>query len=57
MTTKVDKEKCIGCGNCAMVCDDGFKLKDGKAVVKNPGADCAKKAEGACPEGAIDVEG
>ena len=29
---KVDKEKCIGCGTCVVMCSDCFKLDDeGKA--------------------------
>ncbi|MFA5178319.1 MAG: 4Fe-4S binding protein [Candidatus Paceibacterota bacterium] len=31
---QVDKEKCIGCGSCAMVCPGGTEMKDdGKAEV------------------------
>ena len=32
----VDKEKCIGCGACAAICDDVFEINDeGFAVAKD----------------------
>lgn len=56
MAVKVDKEKCIGCGACVAICEEGFKLKDGKAVVKNPKAKCIKDAADSCPVQAITVK-
>lgn len=53
---KVDKKKCIGCGMCAEICPSGFELKNGKACVKNPNADCVQQAADSCPVGAISVE-
>ena len=52
----VDKEKCIGCGTCASICEEVFEIKDGKAFVKS-GADtsksCIKEAIDSCPVDAI----
>ncbi len=54
--TSVDKEKCIGCGACASICEEVFEMKDGKAHVKS-GADsskpCVKEAIDSCPVDAI----
>ena len=51
--TKIDKEKCIGCGACASICSDGIEMIDGKAVIKNPKAKCIKETVNMCPVGAI----
>ena len=57
MKITVDRDLCTGCGTCVALCPACFKLdNDNKSAVVGE-ADCAKKAEGACPEGAIDVEG
>ncbi|PIW67906.1 ferredoxin, partial [bacterium (Candidatus Moisslbacteria) CG12_big_fil_rev_8_21_14_0_65_36_11] len=54
------KEKCIGCGSCAAVCPEVFKVgDDGKAEVlveKVEKLGCAKTAEETCPAEAISVE-
>jgi len=54
---KVDKEKCIGCGACAAVCDGVFEIIDGKSVVKKgqekSKAPCVKDAIDGCPVSAI----
>ena len=52
--TKVDKEKCVGCGMCANICPDAFEMKDGKAHAKGDGkAECVDKAASSCPVDAI----
>ena len=53
--TKVDQDKCIGCGACAATCPEGFEMKAGKAHVKNGDAPCAKDAAAGCPVDAISV--
>ncbi len=50
--TKVNQDKCIGCGACAAMCPDGFEIKGGKAQVKNESA-CSKDAISICPVNAI----
>jgi len=54
---KVDKEKCIGCGACAAVCEQVFEIKDGKSFVKKgqekSKAPCVKEAIDSCPVSAI----
>jgi ferredoxin len=53
----VDKEKCIGCGACASICDGVFEIKDGKSTVKKGKEKakdpCVKDAVESCPVGAI----
>ena len=55
---KVDKEKCIGCGNCEYLCPEIFEIRDGKSALR-AGADleknhkCIKEAINACPVNAI----
>lgn len=60
MTPKVDKEKCIGCGACAAVAANTFKIaEDGKSEVANPAGDpedVIKQAADACPVQAITLE-
>lgn len=52
---KVSKEKCIGCGLCASLCEEVFALgKDGKAYVKaQKKLPCVKEAIESCPTQAI----
>lgn len=53
---EVKKEKCIGCGACAAICPDVFKMGDnGKSRVKEKETDkdCAKDAAESCPVDAI----
>jgi len=54
---KVDKNKCIGCGNCSSICPEVFEMQDdGKAGVKKNAkvnAKCIKKAIESCPVDAI----
>ena len=53
MKIKIDKDKCIGCGTCAVLAPKTFKLTDdGKVEVINPPSDEEKKikeAIDACP--------
>lgn len=52
----IDKEKCIGCGSCEAICPEGFEMKDGKAIVKNPKAKCVKEVADSCPVQAVIVK-
>ena len=60
MTPKVDKEKCLGCGACASIAGNTFKIgDDGKSEVVNPTGDdeaTIKQAADACPVQAITIE-
>ncbi|MFA6485869.1 MAG: ferredoxin [Candidatus Magasanikbacteria bacterium] len=57
MGTKIDKEKCIGCGTCVALCPNVFKMEDdGKAIVLDEAGDTAdniKMASDSCPTQAI----
>jgi ferredoxin len=52
---KVDKNKCIGCGLCASICSEAFKMNDdNKAeVIANKNTPCVKEAIDSCPVDAI----
>lgn len=51
---KINKEKCIGCGLCASICDEVFEMKGDKAVVKKQkNIPCVKEAIDSCPVSAI----
>ena len=52
----VDTNRCIGCGICASVCPEGFKIINGKSRVVNPNASCIERAAASCPMHAIMVE-
>jgi len=52
----VDTNRCIGCGICASVCPEGFKIINGKSRVINPNASCIERASASCPMHAIIVE-
>ena len=56
MAIKVDKEKCIGCGLCASICETVFEIDDDemKARVKaQKNLPCVKEAIESCPVEAI----
>ena len=58
MNVRVDKNKCIGCGLCAMMCPQVFEIKKGKSQIRkgvdlNKYKDCLKKAAQGCPVHAI----
>jgi ferredoxin len=62
MKAFVDKDICIGCGNCVSICPRVFKIgTDGKSEViideiPQELKKCAKEAESNCPADAIVVE-
>jgi ferredoxin len=53
--TKINKEKCIGCGLCASICEEVFVMgRDGKAMVRaQKKLPCVKDAIESCPVRAI----
>ena len=55
MAISVDQNTCIGCGSCASLCADTFKLNDaGKSeFISQYNAECAQNAAGSCPVQAI----
>ncbi len=53
---RVDREKCVGCGDCARDCPTGaMRLKDKKALAGDSCAFCGACAR-ICPEGALRME-
>jgi ferredoxin len=58
MSIKVDQDLCIGCGACAAICPDVFKMgESGKAeVTSQDNVECAKNAASGCPVQAISVD-
>lgn len=68
MKIKLEREKCIGCGSCWIICSDYFETaEDGKSHIKNANkADieeleidkikCAEPAVEACPVQCIIIE-
>jgi len=65
---KLEREKCIGCGSCAALCDKYFEIiDDGKSSVKGAvkqdmqeleveKIECAESASEACPAQCIHIE-
>ncbi len=64
-----EREKCIGCGTCAVLCPKFFEMgKDGRAELKDgvkekdgfvrevEEIDCVKEAEGGCPVSCIHIK-
>ena len=46
MKVKVNRDSCIGCGACAMICDEVFEIDDeGISTVKNEDVADDKKQE------------
>ena len=62
MKAKVDQETCIGCGACASVCSEVFKMKDNglaqveTELIPDEFKDCVIEAENTCPVEAISHE-
>ncbi|MHC1770998.1 MAG: DUF362 domain-containing protein [Flexilinea sp.] len=55
MKAEVDKEKCIGCGQCMNVCPvDAIKLDNGIAVVSDECIECGACVS-TCPNEAISL--
>jgi len=54
----INKEACIGCATCEMVCPKNFKVgNDEKAeVISQEDSGCVRKAVKLCPVQAIKVE-
>lgn len=56
---EINKETCIGCGNCANLCPITFEMIEGKAVAKrnNIGRiSCEEEAANSCPVEAIAIK-
>ena len=59
MSIAVDKNLCIGCGACASLCPQGFKMNEenGKAeAINQEDLQCAQNASNSCPVQAIEVK-
>lgn len=62
MKLKVNKNKCIGCGQCVSICEDVFNFDDDNLAevietpVKEEHYEDANTAKESCPTGAIEEE-
>ena len=60
MELKVNKDRCIGCGQCVSICDEVFDFDDdnlAKVIVSTVPEDVledANVAKDSCPTGAIE---
>ncbi len=56
----INEELCVGCGMCASLCPEVFKIENGKSKIKEEATlekhkNCLKKAVENCPVEAIEV--
>jgi len=62
MKLKINKDKCIGCGQCVSLCEDVFDFDDDnlakvvESPVSNENEEAATEAMENCPTGAIEEE-
>lgn len=62
MKLKVNKDKCIGCGQCVSICSDVFDFDDDNlakvitSTVPEDKEEDANTAKDNCPTGAIEEE-
>ena len=53
---KVNKRKCIGCGECHQICFvNAIEIRDGKAIISDDCRGCGRCIE-VCPEKAVEIE-
>ena len=55
---EVNKNECIGCGNCAAICPSRFEMSEGKSKPKKAEVGelgCAQEAADACPVQVIKI--
>jgi ferredoxin len=62
MKAIIDADACVGCGLCANMCAEVYKMQDDKAIVIGDSIadellDSAKEAATSCPVEAIKIEG
>lgn len=61
MKIRIDKESCVGCGNCVEVCPEVLEMQDDLAVAKITDVPdqlqaCCREAADSCPVEAVIIE-
>jgi ferredoxin len=61
MRLRIDKESCVGCGNCADICPDAIEMDGDLAVAKITDVPdklqaCCREAADSCPVEAVILE-